>query len=318
MTRGKSKIIIIGCGVSGLSCGICLLKAKFENVHIMAKELPPHTTSDVAAAIWRPYQVKPEERAIDWALASLKSFKRLASDPQSGVRFIPLTEVYRRQRSKPAWMQAVKIAPAPFIPKNYPCSFSVFVPLIDTSIYMAYLMDVFRKLGGTITQQTIHNFNELSDAKFIINCAGLGARQLSNDHSLFPIKGQVIRMSKPEHLDYGIVEYEDEMTYIYPRFHDCIVGGTAEENQWELAYDETAANDLLKRATQLCPSIQSAKILEHKVGLRPARSEVRLDAQPLNSNTTIIHNYGHGGRGFTLSWGCAKEVCSLIRKERSG
>jgi D-amino-acid oxidase len=43
------------------------------------------------------------------------------------------------------------------------------------------------------------------------------------------------------------------------------------------------------------------------VGLRPARPALRLEAERIG-NATVIHNYGHGGAGFTLSWGCAEEA----------
>jgi D-amino-acid oxidase len=49
------------------------------------------------------------------------------------------------------------------------------------------------------------------------------------------------------------------------------------------------------------------------VGLRPGRSTVRLEeAEPLSSGARVVHNYGHGGAGVTLSWGCAREVVTLV------
>lgn len=317
LKRSKIKIAIIGCGVSGLTCGIKILQEGYSHVQIVAKDLPPHTTSDVAAAIWRPYRMMPEAFAIPWAMESLKSFNQLSAESESGVFWMNLTEVYKRKRTKPEWMNKVKPALMPYVPEQYSCSYSVVVPLIDTRIYMPYLLDKFKQLGGIVKKKPINHLNELGDYSYVINCSGIGARQLVRDKHIFPIKGQVIRLSKPKGLDYGIVEYEDEMTYIYPRHNDCIVGSTAEENQWELSYDKSAADDLLKRAIKLCPAIKSADILEHKVGLRPARKEIRLDAEPLSMQTTVIHNYGHGGRGFTLSWGCAKEIVNLLNEYSS-
>jgi D-amino-acid oxidase len=45
--------------------------------------------------------------------------------------------------------------------------------------------------------------------------------------------------------------------------------------------------------------------------LRPARPFVRLEAEP-DGARTVVHNYGHGGAGVTLSWGCAEDATDLV------
>ena len=59
--------------------------------------------------------------------------------------------------------------------------------------------------------------------------------------------------------------------------------------------------------------IINAEIIEDIVGLRPGRTEVRLEKE-LISGKTVIHNYGHGGSGVTLSWGCAEEVVEIANE----
>ena len=43
------------------------------------------------------------------------------------------------------------------------------------------------------------------------------------------------------------------------------------------------------------------------------RTEVRLDKEII-SDKIVIHNYGHGGSGVTLSWGCAEEVVEIANE----
>jgi D-amino-acid oxidase len=38
---------------------------------------------------------------------------------------------------------------------------------------------------------------------------------------------------------------------------------------------------------------------------------VRLEAERIGA-TCVIHNYGHGGAGFTLSWGCAEGTADFV------
>jgi D-amino-acid oxidase len=59
--------------------------------------------------------------------------------------------------------------------------------------------------------------------------------------------------------------------------------------------------------------VAKAKVIGHLVGLRPRRPAVRLELERRDGKA-IIHNYGHGGAGISLSWGCAQEVVELVRQ----
>jgi D-amino-acid oxidase len=53
--------------------------------------------------------------------------------------------------------------------------------------------------------------------------------------------------------------------------------------------------------------LAEASVVAHQVGLRPARSAVRLER-----DGDVIHCYGHGGAGVTLAYGCAQDVVELL------
>jgi D-amino-acid oxidase len=60
--------------------------------------------------------------------------------------------------------------------------------------------------------------------------------------------------------------------------------------------------------------LKSPKLLGAKVGLRPFRPKgIRLERTRLRDGRPLVHNYGHGGAGFTVSWGCAEAVLQLAR-----
>ena len=49
-------------------------------------------------------------------------------------------------------------------------------------------------------------------------------------------------------------------------------------------------------------------------GVRPYRnSSYRLDAETI-AGKFVVHNYGHGGAGITLSWGCAAKVRDIVAR----
>ncbi len=105
----------------------------------------------------------------------------------------------------------------------------------------------------------------------------------------------------------------EDLTYIYPHADIVVLGGTAEPGVWELRPDESKAREIIRRCIAVEPLIAEARVIGQRVGLRPVRSRVRF-ANEWHGDTLLLHNYGHGGAGVTLSWGCAREIAVLVRE----
>jgi D-amino-acid oxidase len=98
--------------------------------------------------------------------------------------------------------------------------------------------------------------------------------------------------------------------YAIPRTNDCLLGGTNAVSDNREPDPETT--DAILGECSRVLNIKQPRVLAERVGLRPfRRSGIRLEADRLGDNRPVIHNYGHGGSGFTLSWGCARDVLRL-------
>ena len=172
------------------------------------------------------------------------------------------------------------------------------VPLMDTTRYLPYLRSRFK---GRIMQREVQSFDELAE-DIVVNCAGFGARALCDDDSLEPGYGVSLVVDRPS-LDRAIAHPEDPLMYVIPRTSDCVLGG----------YDATVPPSdadiaaILVRCRAAVPQLDDTIRGVHH-GIRPVRPHVRLEREG-----RVIHNYGHGGAGFTLAWGCARMVEKLVR-----
>ncbi len=322
-------ILVIGCGVSGLTTGVLLLEAG-HRVTIWAKTLPPYTTSNAAAAVWHPFKANPPEKVARWGAESFQAFKRLLAIPESGVIQSPLLEMRMTPGEEPPWAGAVDAfrhaRPEELLPGR--ADGFVFESLvIDTNRYLDYLRQRFLAQGGQIVQRTVHGLEEAFErSKVVVNCTGLGARELVGDRDIHPSRGTVVRLK--QHGFHQVLlddEERDDMAYVIPRIDDIVLGGTdiedvSGESYHGEEYEESATLDataeaILKRCARLAPdfaSIASEAVLKMVTGWRPVRSEVRLERETLAPERILLHNYGHGGAGVTLSWGCAQEVVGLL------
>ena len=183
---------------------------------------------------------------------------------------------------------------------------------MDTTIYLDYLTARFHKAGGEIHANVRFEKLEDVDAKFdiVINCAGIGARELMLDADLEPHRGQVAIVPKIESLSAAIVCDDAPLMYAIPRANDCVFGGTNDLSD-NLAADPATTQRIVGECSRVL-NINKPRVLAERVGLRPFRkSGVRLERDRIADGRAVIHNYGHGGAGFTLSWGCAREVLDI-------
>jgi D-amino-acid oxidase len=306
-------VAIIGAGVSGLTCGVVFAENGYRTV-VFAKEVGQQTTSGVAAAVWFPYDAEPLEKVIHWALQTFAVLTDLARVKGAGVSMIELGQFSRtREIQIPDW--AIPLGASAVATGLWPVfksGFSLRVPITDTTIYLDYLANRFQKAGGSITANV--HFEKLEDVDrqfdLVINCAGIGARELVQDVDLEPHRGQVALVPGIENLSSAIVCDDAPLMYAIPRTNDCVFGGTNEISN-NLAADPATTSRIVTECSRVL-KIEKPNVLAERVGLRPFRkSGVRLERDRLRDDRTVIHNYGHGGAGFTLSWGCAREVLDL-------
>ncbi|HJT44947.1 MAG TPA: FAD-dependent oxidoreductase [Chthoniobacterales bacterium] len=334
-------IAIIGAGVSGLTCGVLFAERRFS-VRIFADQVGTETTSGAAGALWFPYDAEPADKVIPWALATYKVLVDLAGGRQeaptnlvclkhsrleTGVSMIELRQYSRSGEIEiPNWARSLSsfvILPAhrshgeggsrkegSLDISVFESGFSLCVPLMDTTIYLDYLVDRFQKAGGEIRSGL--RFEKLEDVEgdLVVNCAGIGARELARDSDLEPHRGQVAIVHRPDNLDCAIVCDDAPLMYVIPRTNDCVFGGTNEvSDNWNPDPQTTKA--IVAECSRVL-DIESPRLVRERVGLRPFRkSGVRLEKETLRDGRLVIHNYGHGGSGFTLSWGCAENVFEL-------
>jgi D-amino-acid oxidase len=322
-------VAIIGAGVSGLTCGVVLAERGFR-VSIFARAIGQQTTSAAAAAVWYPYDVEPADKVIGWALETYNVLIDLGRKSGTGVSMIELRQFSRARKIQiPDW--AIPLGAQAVIPSEvegslelFKSGFSLLVPLMDTTIYLDYLASRFLAAGGSITANL--SFEKLEDVGqefiLIINCAGMGARELVRDLDLEPHRGQVAIVPKVADLSCAVVCDDAPLVYAIPRTNDCVFGGTNEITA-NLAIDPASTLRILEECSRIL-KIKKPDVLTERVGLRPfRRSGVRVERSRLRDGRTVIHNYGHGGAGFTLSWSCAGEVvdlamlCNGVRRQRA-
>jgi len=319
LTR-QTDVVVIGAGISGLTTAVTLAETGLS-VGILADRDPTRTNSATAGASWGPYMVS-DERVLRWSKETFEVLAGLAAKPDSGVRMVPGVEAFEEKVVEPpSWAlevpDFVRGLP-PGLPGRYVDGWRYTVPIVDMTAYLDHLSGRFTDAGGVFEiGRTITGFADAAAAHragaVVVNCTGVGARLLVPDDGLTSVRGQLVVVDNP-----GITEFfQDnphgpELTCIFPHEDYVVLGGHASLDAADMSPDRRIAELILERCREVDPRLNEARVIGHRVGLRPNRPNVRVEWDE-RADFPLLHNYGHGGSGVTLSWGCASEILRLVQ-----
>ena len=110
-------------------------------------------------------------------------------------------------------------------------------------------------LGGVLVKRRVENLSELNSFHVIVNCTGLGSRELANDLNMYASKGLIVSVIAPWIKEWFLESgHHAKRTYIFPRQNEVILGGCNERDKEDLMIDPLEVQGILDRCSQLAPS----------------------------------------------------------------
>ena len=314
MTRADA--LVVGAGVAGLTTAISLAEAGLAT-RVVAADPPSRTTSAAAGAVWGPVLCGPPERCREWAQVGLSVLESLVDEPAAAVRQVRGRQVSVEPASPPEWLDLLpggaRMCSAGELPDGFTSGWWYTAPVVTMPPYLDYLRARYEAAGGSIAIEPVASLASLA-APVVVNCTGVGARDLVPDPSVVPVRGQVVVVRNPGIEEFFIARelHGSDYVYLFPHGDVVLLGGTAEEGAWDWPARPAVSERILRDCTAAFPRLRGAEVVAERVGLRPYRPTVRLEAEPLSGGRVLWHNYGHGGGGVTISWGCAREITAAV------
>ncbi|NMO56758.1 FAD-dependent oxidoreductase [Actinoplanes sp. TBRC 11911] len=303
------RVSIIGSGVIGMTVAHELATHGHE-VTVISDRDHRASVSSVAAAIWFPYGVGRTDRVMAAAATTFQRLVALADDPATGVRMRSGTVLARTAAPDFSYISGVPVVSGvPDGASGVRCD----LPLIVTGVYLGWLRKQLDDRGVRLESRSVSAIDDVTDADAVVVAAGLGSAALvGGDPGLHPVRGQVVRLANPGLTDFVLDDDNPAgLTYVVPRDEDIVCGGTDEPHSWDEHPHGDVEAAILARATALVPALRGLPVVSRAAGLRPARPHVRLELLPARPRP-VVACYGHGGSGFTLSWGEAADVRRLL------
>jgi D-amino-acid oxidase len=313
VAAGRPEVLVLGAGVVGLTTAICLAESGVP-VRVRSADDPLRTTSVLAGAMIGPTFAPPGDRLREWERVTVEELTRTPRVP--GVHLGRGLLTARPAGMKPPFADAIPgfqpAAPGE-LPEGFGTGFWVTLPLVDMAPYMAYLVERLRAAGVDVEVRPVASLAEAArEASRVVNCTGLASRELAGDPEVRPVRGIKVVVANPG-LETFFLEapLTPAWASYFPHGDHVVLGGVAEVGADGPEVSAEEVDDLMRRCVEVEPRLAGAAILEQRVGLRPGRPSIRLEAETIEG-ALCVHNYGHGGIGVTMAWGCAREAASLL------
>lgn len=334
------RIGVVGAGIEGMSTAINIQRQFIDaQVTVIGADFSPRIrgkagSTNCGAAFIMPEFLAgtPQELQKQWTKATHDHLVKIYYGPDAnrlGVNmasgYALFTEIGEISKGPPHWAETLfgwrKATPEEMsvFPEKFLDGWNFGTIVVNPGIYTEYLYDRFRLRGGKIVQRRLESMDEIANDFDVFACSpGLGAFELLKDETMMPMRGQLIAVSAPwVKFFYGYEKDDETLCYIIPRVNDVILGGTFQVGEWDTTLDADITKRILDDCTEIVPSLKHAKIVDEWAGLRPGRPSVRLEYEhrELDSGKKIhvVYNYGHGGAGVTLHWGCGQMAAGFVK-----
>ena len=195
---------MLGAGVSGLTSAVALLEAG-HRVRLVAAEPSAATTSALAAAVWFPTHVGTAGNGC--YVGARETLRVLAEQAAAGMPGVVMRESLALYREPPgragvgSRRRDGARAQADELPPGYRHGLRFAVPLAEMPCYLPWLLARVRDLGGEVESRGgSASLAELADeagVDAVVNCSGLGARELVPDPTCAPVRGRIVRVPIP-------------------------------------------------------------------------------------------------------------------------
>lgn len=328
------RVAVVGAGIIGLASAVNIQNELPQaEVTIIADKFEKDTTSNGAGGYFRAHMgdiakgVDPKV-ADQWVRDSWEFYYGLATSELAGetgqsivsghiVAHEPQNKYFTLMKElAPEFCELSQEQLKKMNLSRYKYGYA-FTTVITQPRFMTWLMEKFKNAGGKVKRSTISGLKELNSSfDIVVNCCGLRGAETVQDSSMYPIKGHLIYLQAPWQKRFF---FTTDGTYLLPHDDKLIVGGLKDKGNWSMSLDQDISKQILSRATALVPQLKGAKIIGEWIGLRPGReSGTRLEFELLDCDLgrklPVVHNYGHGGHGITLGWGCGRHAARLVKE----
>ncbi|MEM9653470.1 MAG: FAD-dependent oxidoreductase [Actinomycetota bacterium] len=313
MANGQ-KLVVVGAGMIGLSTAVRLAESGNEVTVVTADDPSATTSTSATGMVGLGFPGQPDDVAR-WRKSTVAELTGLF-DRGVGVRAQPGLLASRNRFDAPDSLNELRgfrVATDAELPEGFASGFWLDMIAVDLELYLPYLVDRLAGAGAQLTIGLVDDFESI-DADAVVNCCGIGAQRLVDDPDLRADWGMHVVVGNNVGLDHHFMEMPAERRWIswMPHGDRILIGGASVLDRDDNAADPTIETELLNMLDLARPDLAACPRIGTNAGVRPLRSTVRVEAETPANGRTLVHNYGHGGLGLSLSWGTADEVVSLL------
>ena len=228
---------------------------------------------------------------------------------------------------------------------GYQHAWFFFTPIVNSPKMLEYLLqDVISRGADEVNVETGEYFGSVEQMQeaaarlqcdAVVNCTGLGAAAICGDGQLKGARGILLQFDRKTctrqhpvregvggvaNVNDALVIADDqpwgsnkEPCYLIPRGDKILIGGSYLEDDTEAGIREDERERLLMNAERVGIDVAESQLVGEWTGFRPYRPMVRCEVETSSTDgVKVAHNYGHGGSGWTVNAGAARECVDLL------